>query len=498
MRRDHPTHPSVAAFAADLRARGLTSLDDANLAAAASFHEPFSDAFSHEGLHEGSGYAFLESNATLVASLVHLDEFKPLFTEYEAAWQCGAAPSGATNVTAHALLLQPRAGVPPPTLSDAVLVLGFLLARLQALDAFLSWGPALLGVHEDPAALAPLWGSGCGNPALDPYFLLVPGSVRLAASGAASAVTILFDTRPAKMMDMFDTIKHNYRFNPNLTEAMALYPDVPLYARDGTLLASSAGAAPAALRRQLALSPDPTATGTGNQVIYPYTVGNYDWNYKSPGVATIDPVPLSKTMPATMFGCSKCYFHAGLTAYGSLDFCNPYGSASCYVSGFSSSVYLREMGAYLEGTIDVRGTVAVTNPSFPLPTTSINLLAKTALGSFTFTVCGMPITIYCYLTLNMVLGGSVTVYGRWAMSASYVCVLFFFALRAPPPHTRTPLSPRNMRCPPTFAGFTTQRPLALPITTFTTIITRANCLRSGPRPPSPPPRQTFLAFLVAT
>ena len=133
----------------------------------------------------------------------------------------------------------------------------------------------------------------------------------------------------------------------------------------------------------------------------------------------MSPVALSAGIPATMLGCENCYFHGALTAYGSLDFCNPYGTASCAVWGFSTSVYLREIGAYLEGVVDLRGTVAITNPTFQLPTLPLNLLGKTFLGSFTFTVAGMPITIYCYLNLNIVFGGSVTVYGRWSMSASF-------------------------------------------------------------------------------
>lgn len=225
---------------------------------------------------------------------------------------------------------------------------------------------------------------------------------------------------PAPALAQFERIAHSYRVDPNMTRAHERAPLAPLIAADGEVVVAGPGepveaafAAHWARRRRLAPNPDPTITGTGNQWFQSYSLANFQWNYGGAfGVAATSPYQIVSGVPTSVLGCVGCYVHLDVSAHGSIDFrwpgwlgCDPY----C----------LGEVGAYIEGVADVRGTVNFVGPYTFSDTSTTSLLPSRSCGSFTIPIGGLPLTIYAYLEVNAIVTASATVDGNFSFAASF-------------------------------------------------------------------------------
>jgi hypothetical protein len=290
--RPHPSLPSVKTLATSLRGKGVTPGKN-NLTRISRLHVPHRDALQSAAFHDGVGYVAVNYTAQLAQELVHLDEFLSLFVEQNATWACSqsASEGGAGSVNASAavgslLTFKMPAAADEATRNATAVVLMYFLARLSAPGALLSWGTALL----DRDGVVPLWDSSCDGPLVNrstaPYFRVAHVELRNGTDGTFAIALALV---PAPLMAMFSHIVHSYRFDPNMNRALAQRV-APFFFANGTELDQwRLHQSPSTARSLLDASIDPTLTGTGNQVIQPYSAWSWNWNYAGPGVATVSP-----------------------------------------------------------------------------------------------------------------------------------------------------------------------------------------------------------------
>jgi hypothetical protein len=447
----HPAHASLHAFAARLAARGGRLGSSAG--ELVKLHKPFSANFSHTAVHQDAGYVSLNYSAALHAATVHLDEFEPLLRELSASWSCAPAAvpspgneSGAilSGVTVTIAFMAPRSDA---SADDVALVVAFLLARLAKPHAMLTWGPSLHDLHHNRANAAPrsrgLWDMASCLPLNAsgieaPYFSVVSSAFVTSSVPGSRAFSLDITLVPTSPLMLFDKVKHNSRFDPDIARSRQRFPEAPLLLDNGTYIV----VAPKGSGRKLqsipyCTGPSPNGgvtygtiqsicqlvqTGNSLQTGKYYSIAGFDWNYGGrQGVATQSPVALVSGVDASTLGCVSCYAHLALGVYASLDFCNPVGSTICTVdypnARIYGSVYLREIGAYLEGVVDVMGTLNAVNPSFS-STSTRTLMAKTKVGTLQTVIAGIPIISTGYMGLDATVDLTAQLNVVWSYSAS--------------------------------------------------------------------------------
>jgi hypothetical protein len=332
-----------------------------------------------------------------------------------ATWECNATGALGPNITRSTLTFS-RA--PARARRAAPHALAYLAKRLAAPNATLVWGPRLLRIAEATS----LWGASCDDAFSARYeapYFFVNGVA--ASAGVDNSTVLVLALSPAPALAQYDYIWHTYRVDANTTRAHDEQPLVPLVAADGALVVAAPGepaeaafAAHWARRRRLAPNPDATLTNTGNQVTMQYTIANFQWNYGGRlGVAAISPYQILSNVPASTLSCVNCYVNFDVSAYGSIDFHSPtwYGTCNPYCLG--------QVGAYIEGIADVRGTVSFSGSMSASLTSREALLAKRSAGSFTIAIAGLPLTIYMYIKVDAVLTFTAGVSGTFSYSALF-------------------------------------------------------------------------------
>ena len=394
-RRDHPTGGGdLSSFAARLSGRGFHSNRTRARARAADLHMPFSVRnFSLAEVHVGVGYLELNYTMALLPSVVHLDEFLPLFREANATMACvGARPSGKDDAIATTLTFLPRTAGANYSRGAPATVLAYLLDRLAAPGAKLTWGPRLLDVHENIQAI---WQAECLDTlaATSAPYYDVSSAALGAVAGSPGAVALQLVLLPMHSpLGLMSRLKYNSVFDPNVTRAAAQHPDAPIFDAQGA--------------RMLALNPDPTLTNTGNQLIRTIdSIAGFDWNYERTGVATQSPYQILPSQPTSAFGCTTCYVHFNVALTVSVDFALSWSGAD-----------LRELGAYVTGTADVRGTLSVNGPVTLSASTPFELLEESCSSVPIMFPTPIPIAVTPCLEVTGTVTATATLTGSFSYS----------------------------------------------------------------------------------
>lgn len=298
-----------------------------------------------------------------------------------------AGAKGATRGRAHATLVF----TPPPpdaagvghSADDLAIVLTSLVGRLTADNASLAWGSRL----DELGAPAPTC-SAAANGCATPLFAITPGSVALGgagaplaaavrdAAGAAAPTSLTLRLTPVSPLAAYSTLRHAFSWQPNMTRALADFPDAPLLWLNG----SAWDVPPPLRRRQLQLSQE--LTGDSREQFWSQSIGGWDWYYGgSPGVARTSPVAIAPGTPTSELGCFNCYAHFDVSVHASL----------LYETGFFS-FNLMKVGAYVQGTADVRGTVIANSPALS-GTSSVTLLNRAHIGTISVGILAFSIPV---------------------------------------------------------------------------------------------------------
>ncbi len=294
--RVHPARANLTALSKRLTIRGFAA--DGTDAAALSAHVPFEETLSHTAIHEGVGYVSINYTARLARTTVHLDEFIPLFRDLNATWECENS-TGSVHYSVHSTL---AFAAPPPNstvLAAEVHALRYLAARLRAPNSTLTWGPALLGLHENVT----LWAPSCLallNSSLykAPYFSVA------AASLSISSHRLAFFLTPSSPLPLFSYVKAGaWRFDPNITHALDHFPTAPVLSEDGQPL--SVQVEGNGTRRVLA-GKDAAWTSRRSFRYKTASIDLLNWNYQAPNVARVSPVAIAAGVPSSEMGCHDC------------------------------------------------------------------------------------------------------------------------------------------------------------------------------------------------
>ena len=147
----------------------------------------------------------------------------------------------------------------------------------------------------------------------------------------------------------------------------------------------------------------------------PPTHTAFNWNYDSPGVATTPQLALIPGVPANQVGCDTCYVHMDLSLFASIDFEIQYIVFTSVP--FWADFY--ELGAYVEGSVDVRGKLVLNNPSPDLQWTT-QLMPRTHIADVYLSVIGLPMIVFGgYLTINAAVSMAGTVDGAFSYGAQF-------------------------------------------------------------------------------
>ena len=440
LRRSHRSYASVTDLAAALAQRGALANDtDAQLVRR---HVPYADRLEHRAHHEGVGFIAANYSASLMPNVAMLDEFVALFKALNASWSC-EVPAGFEPGGLFGSIIQFSF---PAGASDrrANLALRYLTVRLGQPGSLLAWGDLLNEYH----AAQPLWGPSCDTPLANrttvPYFAIVNRTVRV--SRTVGAATLAFVAGAAPPLMFFARLQGmNLQLLPDEAQALAAYPDAPVILANATVVsvaryvdaecggnvsACSSEATASRLRQrrlqQYQQHVDTVSTTTaGNQQFGYHEFLGWNWNYDAGrNAAKTSPLQLLSHVDPKTLGCKDCYIHMSLGLRTSLDFCNPLSGVSCNADlpagqGWGlQSVYLRELGAYVEGTIDMRATIVVDDPTLHIEDT-LALLPEVNLGTVTLSVAGLPLSITALFKVDVAVKLDATVAARFNYSASF-------------------------------------------------------------------------------
>ena len=290
--RVHPARANLTALSKRLSIRGFAA--DGSDAAALSAHVPFEETLAHTAIHEGVGYVSINYTARLARTAVHLDEFLPLFRDLNATWECENATEGTRSALTFA--------APPPNSAGAAAeahALRFLVARLRARNSTLTWGPALLQLHENST----LWAPSCLallNSSLyaAPYFSVA------AASLSISSHRLAFLLKPSSPLPFFSFVKAGaWRFDPNISRALDRFSTASVLSEDGQPLSAQVDGN--GTRRVLA-GKDAATTSRSSFRQTTATVSALNWNYQAPNVARVSPFAMAAGVPSSEVGCLDC------------------------------------------------------------------------------------------------------------------------------------------------------------------------------------------------
>jgi hypothetical protein len=290
--RVHPARANLTALSKRLASRGFAA--GGSDAAALSAHVPFEETFSHTAIHEGVGYISINYTARLARTAVHLDEFLPLFRDLNATWECENATEGTRSALTFA--------APPPNSTSAAAeahALRFLVARLRARNSTLTWGPALLELHEN----ATLWAPSC-LALLNRSLYKAPHFSVAAASLSISSHRLLFLLKPSSPLPFFSFVKAGaWRFDPNISRALDRFPSASVLSEDGETLPVQLDGN--GTRRVLA-GKDAARTSRSSFRQTTATVSALNWNYQAPNVARVSPLAIAAGISSSEVGCLDC------------------------------------------------------------------------------------------------------------------------------------------------------------------------------------------------
>jgi hypothetical protein len=288
----HPARANLTTLSKRLSSRGFAA--DGNDAAALSAHVPFEETLSHTAIHEGVGYVSINYTARLARTAVHLDEFLPLFRDLNASWECENATEGTRSALTFA--------APPPYSAGAAAeahALRFLVARLRAPNSTLTWGPALLELHENST----LWAPSC-LALLNSSLYKAPFFSVAAASLSISSHRLAFLIKPSSPLPIFSFVRGGaWRFDPNISRALDRFSTAPVLSEDGqplTVQVDGNGT------RRILAGKDAATTSRSSFRQTTATISAINWNYQSPNVAKIKQFAIAAGVPSSEVGCLDC------------------------------------------------------------------------------------------------------------------------------------------------------------------------------------------------